>query len=149
MTAPTTERFGKLIITIDRGDGTFVAPCGFTKKALKHSTTSSDTEVPDCDDPDLPANVERAVSALSYQVTGSGVLAAENLALWRAWFQAGESRAIKVEVDDTGANGGGFYTGNAILTDWSWDADRKSEGGRIQQSVQIDSDGGWTWTDNP
>lgn len=150
MAKPRTLPFGDFVIFI--GDGAspenFAAPCGFTKEALKLSSQTSSIVVPDCDDPDAAAWEEKSVSSLSAQVTGSGVLAMAALATWRAKYLAGQSFTIRMMFDDTGANGGGYFQGAAILTDLSFDSDRTANGGRTQISVTLDNDGEWTWTAN-
>lgn len=152
MALPRTLSFGNVIITID--DGTFatpmvpVAPCGFLKKSVKFTAQSSDTIVPDCASPDAPAFIERNIVSLSCEVSGSGVLAEENSKFWRDFWVSGLSRPCVINFNDTGANGGFTVTGNFVLTDWSLDADKKSEGGRTQQSVTLQSDGLLTFAPN-
>ena len=57
MAKPTTLSFGsfKVFMNTANSPDTFVAPCGFTQKALNLSAQSSETTVPDCDDPTAPA----------------------------------------------------------------------------------------------
>jgi hypothetical protein len=126
---------------------TFVAPCGFTQKALTLSATSSETNVPDCDDPTAAAWVEREVAALSGQITGSGVMALESLDEWREWFESGDVRPIRAQFDTTLANNGGYYEGNAILTNLGFSTALQQDGNKIQLAVTIDSAGEWTWFD--
>ncbi|MDR3512627.1 MAG: phage tail tube protein [Caulobacteraceae bacterium] len=151
MAKPTTLPFSSFQVLL--GDGatpeTFSAPCGFTKRSLKLSSQTSDTIVPDCDDPTIAAWTERNVSSLSGQVSGNGVTAMGSLSTWRAWFLSGQTKNIRILFNLPGAQGGGYFQGGAVLTDWSHDADIKSEGGRTQQSVTLDNDGLWAWTDNP
>jgi hypothetical protein len=145
---PRTLRFGNFKVYV--GDGAdpevFAAPCGFTSRALKISGASSSTVVDDCDDPNVTPWTESAVTSLSGQVTGSGVLAMASLSMWRGWI--GKPKNIRILFDDTGANGGGYYEGVGILVDLSLTGAQGSEGGRTQISVQIDNDGEWTWVDN-
>lgn len=150
MAKPRTLPFGNFKVYLGDGGGpeTFSVPCGFTKDSLKLASQTSSTVVPDCDDPDAAAWEEKAVSSLSAQVQGSGVLAMAALATWRAWFLSAASKNVRIMFDDTGANGGGYFQGAAILTDLSFDADRTANGGRTQISVTIDNDGEWTWVDN-
>jgi hypothetical protein len=65
MAKPTTLSFANFKVYL--GDGaspeTFVAPCGFVQKALTLDATTSDTNVPDCDDPEAPAWTERGITA--------------------------------------------------------------------------------------
>lgn len=143
---PRTLPFSDFVVLL--GDGAtpenFTAPCGFTKRSLKLSAATSEAVVPDCDDPDAVPWTERLSSSQSAQVSGSGVLAMASLATWRA--RVGVSGNVRVMFDDTGANGGGYYQGAAILSDLSFDSDRTANGGRTQISVTIDNDGEWVWT---
>ena len=149
MAQPTTLSFGDFVVKL--GDGgspeTFAAPCGFVKESLKLSAQSSDTLVPDCDDPNAAAWTQSSVYGLSAEITGSGVLAMESLATWRAYFLSGASKNVQVLILP-GASGGGYYQGAFVLTDFQSDVDRKSEGGRTQISVTMKSDGAVAWTDN-
>src|SRR5690349_17841274 len=118
MAKPTTLAFGSFLVYINTADSpdTFVAPCGFTQKALTLSAATSETTVPDCDDPTAPAWTERAVSALSAQITGQGVMALESLDEWREWYESADQRLVRIEFDTTLALNGGYYEGYAILT---------------------------------
>lgn len=146
---PPTLSFGRFVVTIDDGSGTNqVAPCGFLKKSLKFNANSSDTVVPDCDDPDLAGWVERNVVSLSAEISGSGVLDMANTALWMGFLLGAVSRKCVVNFNLTGANGGFKLSGNFILTDWALDNEKNSGGGRTQQSVTLQSDGLLTYTVN-
>jgi hypothetical protein len=151
MAEPITLPFSGYLVLLGNGatPEVFTAPCGFIKKALKFSAASSDTIVPDCDNPALPAWTLRNITSLSAQISGSGVLAMENLALWTNWLLSGADKNVQVQKNLPGAQGGGYWQGAALLTDFSEDVDLKSEGGRTQQAVTIDSDGPWFWTPNP
>lgn len=129
------------------GDGAepevFAQPCGFTDKALNMTATATDTVVPPCPpDDDEAAWTERSVTALSAEVTGSGVLAMGGLATWRAWYLSGQSKNIRVEFDSD--PDGGYWQGAAILTAFNHTAAR---GGKAQVSVTMPSDGPWVWVD--
>lgn len=145
MAKPTTENFADFVVLIGNGatPEVFVAPCGFTQKALKLTAQSSGTILPDCDDPTAPAWTARAVTALDGQVSGSGVLAQESDDLWIDWFVSGLSKNIKIQ------RAGGTWTGAAILTELSDSTSLNSEGNRVQRSATIDNDGEWAWTPAP
>src|SRR5690606_33512417 len=57
MAPPKTAAWYKMLIQV--GDGAdpevFSAPCGLTTRGLNFSAETSDTTVPDCDDPSLPS----------------------------------------------------------------------------------------------
>lgn len=117
MTAPTTIKFGKFRVKL--GDGgspeVFTAPCGFTEKAFSRTKTLNDVVVPDCDDPDAPANVERDVASLSWAVTGSGVMAGEAVATWDNAFDSTDPVHVQIEFVYPAPIGTITYTGSAHL----------------------------------
>lgn len=149
MAKPLTLSFAnfKIWLNDSNSPGVFTAPCGFTQKSLTIDAATSDATVPDCDDQEAPAWTERAVTALSATVNGQGVMAMASLTLWREWMLAAESRIVRVEFDDTGANGGGYYQGNAILQSLGQSVALGSDGNKTQLAVNLVSDGEWTWTD--
>lgn len=145
MAQATTIRFGKFKIYVEDPDnpGTYIAPCGLTEKSLQLTASAQEDVIPDCDDADAPAWVGRAISSLSAAVSGAGVWAAESYETWRRLFLAAESFNVRVEFDETGANGGGYYAGAAVMTSLG---DAASLGQRVQASIELASDGAWTWT---
>lgn len=149
MAKPTTLGFANFKVYINTGNSpdTFSNPCGFTQKALTLTAASSETTVPDCDDPTAPAWLEREVSALSAQVTGQGVMALESLDAWRDWFETAEVRPVRVEFNATLANNGGYYEGNAILSSLNFNTALNQDGNKVQLGVTIDSAGEWIWHD--
>lgn len=148
---PNTISFGKVVVTIDdpTNPGNQIAPCGFLKKSLKLSSATSDTVVPDCDNPDAPAFIQRNIVSLSAEISGSGAMAGENTAQWMQFWMGGQSRQCVITYNVPGAQGGFTLSGLFLLSDWSLDADRKSEGGRTQQSVTLQSDGLLTYAPLP
>lgn len=146
MAKPNTLRFGKFRVYVEDPDnpGTYIAPCGFTEKSLDLSATSNEDAIPDCDDPDLPAWVARTIATLSAGVRGTGVWNGGAYATWRRLFLAGASFNVRVEFDDTLANGGGYYQGGAVLNNLGHSG---SLGQRVQAAVDMASDGEWTWQD--
>lgn len=148
MAAPTTLSFTnfKVYINTANSPDLFVLPCGFTQKALTLSAASTDTLVPDCDDPTAAAWTQRAVSSLSGQISGQGVLAMESLDEWRSWFLSGAERLIRVLFDATGANNGGYLQGEAILTNLGFSTALNADGNKVQLQVTIDNAGQWYWT---
>jgi hypothetical protein len=149
MAKPTTLNFANFKIWVEDPDSpnSFVAPCGFTQKALTIDATTSDFNVPDCDDPEAPAWTAREVTALSATVTGQGVMAMESLSLWRDWALSGASRAIRVELDAGVPNGGGYYMGDGILQSLGHSVALGADGNKVQLPVNIISDGEWTWVE--
>jgi predicted secreted protein len=135
------------------GDGAtpevFAAPCGLTSKGFDTAASSNEVAVPDCDDPDAPAWIERVVKSLSSKVTGSGVLAAESFDVWRDWSLSGLAKNVRVELQPpTGSTGLalGYYAGSFILSAFSLKA---ALGDKVTVDVTMDSDGQVTWVPVP
>lgn len=143
MAQPTVKGFGKLLVEIDlAGTGIFTAPCGFTEKSFKIESETTDTTIPDCDDPDAPAWTGRDKSSISWSVSGSGILAMEALPTWRD--AAVATVAFKVRVRIVGAEPqAGFYEGNAHLTSFELSG---SQGEKQKISVELVGDGEAIWT---
>lgn len=146
MARPTTLRGSKLLIQL--GDGAspevFAAPCAISTKALNFTASANEFNVPDCDDPDAATYTDRVVSALSAGVTGSGTLAMGALETWREWFFSAAAKNIRVKLDTTGANGGGYFAMSAVLTTFNITGE---VGGLTQIEVEMASNGEVTWTD--
>lgn len=146
MAKPTTVPYSKFLILI--GDGatpteSFTAPCGLNSEGLDLNATSNDVTVPDCDDPDAPAWLERAVRSMSGKITGSGIMAVESFTLWRDWALSGQPKNARVQLNLPGL---GYYAGSFILTTFTLKAER---GDKVQVDITLDSDGQITWTTVP
>jgi predicted secreted protein len=145
MARPKTLRGSKVLIQLESDTpGTFVAPCALTTKGIDLSAESNDFNVPDCDDPDAATWTERVVAALSAGVSGSGTLAMDSLATWREWFLSAAEKNIRVKLDATLANGGGYFAMSAVLTGLNIGG---NQGELATIEVTIASNGEVTWTD--
>jgi hypothetical protein len=151
MALPRTLKFDKFTILLGNGatPEVFAQPCGMTDKTIGIDAKSSAVIVPDCDDPTAPAWEDKAVSALSAQVTFSGILSMADFATWNTWGLGGLDKNVQVWLTDTNANGGGYWSGAAILSKLELKAKLGSDGNRVLISGTIDSDGAWPWTPNP
>ncbi|MGW9822288.1 tail tube protein [Methylorubrum extorquens] len=144
---PRTRRFGDFRVYINTGTDTspvFEMPCGFLSKSLELSATTGETDVPDCDDPDGAVWTERDTRSRSARVSGQGVLAMESYEEWRAFYLSPASRLVRVEFNDTAANGGGHWQGRAILTTMTHGSGNRGE--KLTLNVDMSSDGEWAWT---
>lgn len=146
MAQPKTAAWTKMLVQV--GDGampteTFSQPCALVSRGFSFSATASQSVVPDCDNPDLPAWVQRVVNELSAGISGSGVLALAAHAIFRAWFLAGISRNVRIKIDVPLADGGGSYQGAFVLTKFELTGNRAD--GKVNVSVSMDSDGPVTW----
>ena len=147
MAAPKTTTFGKFLVELESFmPGTFVAPCGFTQKGFELTAATSEATVPDCDNPEAPAWVERGVTSFSASISASGVMALGSLDAWRDWFLSGAPKNVRVHINELAANGGGYYAFAAVLTSFGRSTQLGSDGNKVQQTVAIQSTGPVTWT---
>lgn len=141
MTKPTTTTFGNFVVQL--GDGAspevFSAPCGFTSKAFNQTANVQETAVPDCNNPDLPAYIERAVDTQSAEISGNGVMAQEAFDTWETWRASGSSKNARVYPMGTG---NGYYQGAFVLTQFN---NAVQKGQRVNVDVTMQSDGEYTW----
>jgi hypothetical protein len=114
--------------------------CGFVSKGFNLAATASETTVPDCDNPDLPAWTERVVRSSSGGFSGSGAMAEQTYAFWRTWFLSGVYKNVRIVVDGTAI---GYYAGKFILTRLETTGNQGDA--KIQVNVTLDSDGEITW----
>jgi predicted secreted protein len=146
MAKPTTFPFKDMLILI--GDGAtptevFTAPCGLTTKNFELSANSNEVQVPDCDDPDAPAWIERVVATMTGTIAGNGIMAKESFPLWRDWALQGVTKNARVQLIGAAM---GYYAGAFILSKFGISADL---GDKVQVDVTMDSDGQISWTAVP
>lgn len=125
--------------------GTFTRPCGLTNHTISFSKNTQDATVPDCDDLEAAAWIERGVESLDMSASGSGVLAAEAVDRWWAAFNSPESIDARLYVgaaDDT-ANGH-YWAGKVHVTAFEVTGER---GNKAQVSISLVSDGEVTYHD--
>jgi predicted secreted protein len=144
MAKPTTLSAAKLLIMIGDGAGpeVFTAPCGLTSRGINFSKETNDTNVPDCDDPDAPAWIERVTVSLSASVSGSGVLAKEALGTWKEFFFSTATKNCKVMLD--GGTGWGHWLGAFHCTTFNVTGEL---GDKVQVEVELQNDGEIAWVD--
>lgn len=125
--------------------GTFLRPCGLNNHTVTFSKNTQDVTVPDCDDPELPAWIERGVESLDMNANGSGILAAEAVDNWWRAFNTTESINARVYIGkpDNIADGR-YWEGRVHITSFEVTGER---GGKAQASVTIVSDGEMTYNE--
>jgi hypothetical protein len=142
MAKPITSRSSQFIIRL--GDGgspeTFTAPCGLSTKGITFSKETNEINVPDCDDPEAPAWVERATVSLSATVTGDGILAMNDLDTWIAFNESTASRNAQIDLDVDAPNTamGGMWTGKFLMTSFAVTAE---VGSKLAVAIELTSDG--------
>lgn len=142
MVKPTTVRFSDFKVLL--GDGAspevFTAPCGFVNKSLTLTAADSETIIPDCDNPEDPAWTEAGITAKSARVQGNGVMAQESYETWRAWWDSGLDKNVRVEKTPLG-----YWEGPALNLELGESTQLGSDGNKIQLAVTIRNASAWTW----
>lgn len=137
MAKPTTTSGTNLLILVGNQatPEVFAEPCGLNTKGFNGQADTGESVVPDCEDPDAPAWKERTTTALSRDVSGSGVLAKESLATWNTWFESGLARNVKIQIAGVGWI---TWAGSYLLTGFNITGER---GTKLQVEVTLTSDG--------
>ena len=123
--------------------GTYLRPCGLTNHTASFTKNTTEVNVPDCDDPELPSWIERGVESLDFSASGSGILAAEAVDEWWAAFNTTESINARIYIgapDD--ATNGRYWQGKVHVTGFEVTGER---GNKAQTTVSIVSDGELTF----
>lgn len=149
MTGVKTFNGSKLLIQI--GDGgspseTFAHDCLInTERGIQFSADTTDTVIPDCDNPDDPAWKEVSKDGLSATINGAGIAHSASLETWFNWFKGSATKNVRVKVDVTAGNGGGYWAGAFHLT--AFEVTGASNKERATVSVTLVSSGTVAWTD--
>ena len=147
MAAPVTARFGAGFIEIETAPSVFTKLCGFNAIEISLEKELNDTTVPDCDNPDAPAWVERDVVSQSGSFSCSGVMAKEALPLIEAATLSALSVNSRITIAGMGTGGatpnrrysGKFHIQHSISGErgnkWEISIDGESDGAIAITSV--------------
>lgn len=147
MTAVKSMNGTKLLVQIgDAGSPeTFAHDCLINaERSIQFSADGEAVIVPDCDDPDAPGWKEQFKDGLQAVITGAGMLHTASVEKWFDWFKGSDPKNVRVRVDVTAANGGGYWSGAFHLMNFEVSGARKN---KSQVSVTLNSSGALTWTD--
>lgn len=141
-------KFGEMFILIrdpDDSGGAFEAPCGFESLTMTVNVETNTTNLPDCDDPDLPGWLASDVVSQQMTLEGEGVLDKAAMQKWQEWYfnNGGQEWDVRFFRDLSAVDGGGYFQGPAIISAYSEQGQR---GQRWRNSVTITFNGKPTWT---
>jgi hypothetical protein len=145
MARPTTYVGSSVALFLESSTtpGTYLRPCGLNNHTASFSKEFQTVEVPDCDDPELPAWIERGVQSLDFSASGTGILAVEAVDEWWDAFNTTESINARIYIgkpDD--ATNGRYWQGKVHVSGFEVTGER---GGKAQATVSIVSDGELTF----
>ena len=115
----------------------FSPACGAEEWNLNINIETSTTNLPDCENPDLPAWL--GIDEVSKQMAFSwnGVLDTDAMQMFRDWWFEGGPKNVRWMTSGAALDGGGYYAGPALLTSYSETATRGQKW-RISAGVAID-----------
>ncbi|GLS87686.1 hypothetical protein GCM10010873_26600 [Cypionkella aquatica] len=144
----TGKQTTRLIVQLGNGatpTEAFAHTCGANNYNIKLTNNLGEATVLDCDDPlDLPAVITRHLESQDTAVSISGMVTTQAWPTWRGWADDGSEKNIKVLLDESAANSGGFWVVPAILSELEL---VKEGSGKVQFTASITGAGQRVWTD--
>lgn len=130
MALARTLKFGEQLLLW--GDGgspeTFTPLCGFTSLELTVNIETNSTNIPDCDDPDLPAWLKSSEVSKQMQLGGSGVIDTNALNAFKQWIMEGGERNFRWLTDgDEHSESNGYWEAPGILSAYGQTGERGTE----------------------
>lgn len=146
MTAAKTIKGKSLLIQVGDGAGpeVFAHPCLINSdRGIVFTAETNETRVPDCDDPELIAWVNREKVSLSATINGSGTLHTADVEDFSDWFESESTKNMRVKLNGVVlANGGGHWAGAFHLVSFEVTG---SLGELVQCSMSFASSGAVPW----
>lgn len=147
MALAKTLRFGEQLLLWGDGNNpeTFTPLCGFTSLELTVNIETNSTNVPDCDDPDLPAWLRSSEVSKQMQLGGNGVIDVNALNEFKRWIMEGGEKRFRWLTDgDENPESNGYWEAPGILSAYGQTAERGLE---WNQSTTILLNGRPTYVD--
>lgn len=143
---PEGNQTTRLIIQL--GDGAdpevFAHTCGGNTFGITLTNNLGENTVLDCDNPlDVPAAIIRHLESQDTSATISGMVTTEAWPTWRGWSDGGTEKNIKIFLDESAANNGGFWVLPAYLQTLELG---KENSGKVTFSATISGAGKRVWT---
>ena len=136
----------QLVIQFSDGGSpeTFAHSCTInTSQDFTIEATTVDATEPDCDNPNAPSWVLRAVDTLSASINGAGTMDPPSYGILRDKMLAGEAFNVRVTLLGlSGAQGGGYFLGSYVMTTLGAAKEGK---GFVSSTVALASTGEVTW----
>ncbi len=136
-------------LVIQLGDGaspeTFAFTCGANSFGVTLTNNLGENSALDCSSPlDVPAAIIRHLETQDTSATISGMVTTEAWPTWREWADDATEKNIKVFLDESAANNGGFWILPAYLQQLEIG---KETSGKVTFTATITGAGQRTWTD--
>jgi hypothetical protein len=140
MAYASTGTFSKLVVEVEwtAGSGVYSKWCGLTSRGVNRQHNMTTTPVPECDEEDKPAQIERAVESSEVTISGSGVWASESHGNAMDWWYSGQTKNVRVQHVNAPNGTTEYETGPAYLVQLNNTVER---GQKIQAEISIEFDG--------
>lgn len=143
----TGRQTTRLIVQLGNGatpTEVFAHTCGSNTFNIKLTNNLGETVSLDCDDPlDIPAAILRHLESQDTSVTMAGTVTTEAWPVWRAWIDTAAEKNIRILMDESLANNGGYWTLPALLAELEL---VKESSGKVQFTATISGAGQRVWT---
>lgn len=144
----TGNQTTRLVIQLgDGGDPTenFAFTCGGNTFGVTLTNNLGENTALDCTNPlDVPAAIIRHLESQDTSVTISGMVTTEAWPTWRAWADDGVEKNIRINLDESAANNGGYWTLPAYCQQLELG---KESSGKVTFTATISGAGQRVWTD--
>lgn len=117
-----------------------------TARGIKFTTETNEEIMPDCTAPDSPSWKAVSKDGVMATISGAGKLNATSVSAFYAYLTGQNSKNVRVMINLTGANGGGYWQGAFHLTEFEARAGGNKE--TVECQISLVSDGAVTWTAN-
>lgn len=136
----TTVKYSQVLLALDPAGGTtFAHPCLINlEKSLDLSANFSEDIVPDCDNPDDPAQVLRHIDNVDLTLSGTGKLNLPDLKTYIDLTAAGTKIPAKLRLGAIDATGAVEITCNVVITTFSVTTTRPTT---AEVSISLAADG--------
>lgn len=145
---PTGNETTRLVIQLgDGGSPTegFGFTCGANTFGITLTNNLGENSALDCDNPlDVPATIVRYLETQDTSVTISGMVTTEAWPTWREWADDATEKNIRIILDESAANNGGYWTLPAYCQNFELG---KDSGGKATFTASILGAGQRVWTD--
>ena len=140
MAYASTGTFSKLVVEVEwvGGSGVYSRWCGLTSRGVNRQHNMSTTPVPDCDNEDLPAQIERSVESSEVTISGNGVWSSQSHGGAMDWWYSGQTRNVRVQHVNAPVGTTEYESGPAYLVSLSNTVER---GQKIQAEISVEFDG--------
>lgn len=144
----TGRQTTRLIIQLGNGatpTEVFAHTCGANAFNVKLTNNLGENTILDCDDPlDVPGVIIRHLESQDTSVSIAGMVTTQAWDTWRTWADEGTEKNIRILLDESLANAGGYWTLPAFLGELEL---VKESSGKVAFTATITGAGQRVWTD--